>query len=59
MQLVSIYLINNFIEFHPTRHDKLQAWEGLGDDSKNVVIPFSASPIDIGAALLLAFERCK
>jgi len=26
MKLVSIYLINNLIELHPTQHEKLQAW---------------------------------
>jgi len=59
MKLVPIYLENNCIELHPMKHDKLQAWDGLGEDSKNVIIPLPAPPAEIGQALYLTFERCK
>lgn len=43
------------ISFKPTYHEKLKAWSGTGDD---VVIPDTSAPVEVGAALRLALNRC-
>jgi len=59
MRLVFIDGIDGNIKLSPSRHVKLQAWEGLDDESKSIIFPYSTSATEAGAALRLAFERCK
>jgi hypothetical protein len=61
MMSVWIRRSNESLLFTPTRHDKLQAWEGfpVGDvDHANVVIGANALPEEVGEAALLALSRC-
>jgi CDI immunity protein len=41
----------------PTKHVKLEAWEGIGAEA-NMKIPSSSSVIDLGSALEIALSRC-
>jgi len=59
MKLVFISGIDENIKLSPSRHLKLQEWEGLGDESKYIIFPYSVSAPEAGAALRLAFEHCK
>ncbi len=61
MMSVTVERRQGIIVFAPTRHDKLQAWEGFPRDDKDhedVVIDASASPQSVGEAALLALSRC-
>ncbi|MCA8150843.1 contact-dependent growth inhibition system immunity protein [Burkholderia contaminans] len=57
MILCNARVVDGVLSLGPTRHDKLEAWEGLGDDEK-VVPPFDSSEVEIGAALRVAMDRC-
>ncbi|WP_175711588.1 contact-dependent growth inhibition system immunity protein [Burkholderia ambifaria] len=57
MVLCHARVIDGVLSLGPTRHDKLEAWEGLGDEEK-VVLPFDSSEAEIGAALRVALDRC-
>jgi len=47
------------ITIRPTHHEKLEGWSGKGfSPADYVVVPASASPAEIGAALREAFRRC-
>lgn len=47
------------ITIRPTHHEKLEGWSGKGiAPADYVVVPASASPAEIGAALREAFRRC-
>jgi len=47
------------ITIRPTHHEKLEGWSGQGFTPVDyVVVPASASPAEIGAALREAFRRC-
>jgi len=60
MKYVSMFLKDNYIELHPTRHEKLQAWgREKGDGIEDVIIPLPTPLAEIGQALCLAFQRCK
>lgn len=61
MMRVSVERDHGVITFAPSRHDKLQAWEGFARDDADhqpVLIDANASPEDIGEAALLALSRC-
>jgi len=47
------------ISFSPSRQEKIDAWgSDINDKFEKVVIPFSSTPIEVGVALRLAFDRC-
>ncbi|MCM3774398.1 contact-dependent growth inhibition system immunity protein [Priestia aryabhattai] len=50
-------VVDGVLTLDPNRHDKLEAWEGLGDDAK-VILPSDSSEAEIGAALRVALDRC-
>ena len=55
----SIEQEDDTITIRPTHHEKLEGWSGKGfTEADNVVIPASAPPAAIGAALREAFRRC-
>ncbi|NDL44379.1 contact-dependent growth inhibition system immunity protein, partial [Photorhabdus laumondii] len=44
----------------PSSHEKLEGWSGDGISVADyVVIPADSSPEEVGAALRLAFSRCR
>ena len=48
------------IKINPTWHAQLEAWSGTGiKESDKVIIPSNSSEAEIGAALRLAFSRCR
>lgn len=54
------YRIDGRIEFMPTCHTALTHWSRTkGDGIEDVYVPADASPTEIGAALRLAFSRCR
>ncbi len=57
MILCHAKVVDGVLTLEPNRHDKLEAWEGLGDD-ETVVLPFDSSEAEIGAALRVALDRC-
>jgi len=57
MILCHAKVVDGVLTLGPTRHDKLEAWEGLSDDEK-VTLPFDSSEAEIGAALRVALDRC-
>ncbi len=51
---------SGLITISPSNHDRLEGWSGTGiKETDHVVIPESSSPAEVGAALRLAFSRCK
>lgn len=55
-----LILDNSLIIIEPTLHEKLEAWSGDGIKPEDYVkIPADSSPAEIGAALRLAFKRCR
>ena len=47
------------ITIRPSHHDKLEAWSGDGISKESyVIISSNSPPLEIGAALRLAFVRC-
>ncbi|CNF05597.1 Protein of uncharacterised function (DUF1436) [Yersinia rohdei] len=56
MKNCSIHCINGEITISPSRHVKLEAWDGIGGD---VTLSANSSSAEIGAALRLALSRCK
>lgn len=59
MRSCSIDRYGDSIKITPMHHEKLEAWGREKDDGiENVVIPADSSPLEIGAALRLAFSRC-
>jgi len=56
---VFIRKFSGSISFSPNRQEKLDAWgSNINDKFEDVVIPFSSTPAEVGAALRLAFDRC-
>lgn len=52
--------LNGVITITPTIHNRLDGWSGNGiAESDYVIIPDNSTPEEIGAALRLAFSRCK
>ncbi len=52
--------LNGMITIRPSVHDRLDGWSGNGiAESDYVIIPDNSTPEEIGAALRLAFSRCK
>jgi hypothetical protein len=59
MASCSIEQTGSHITIRPTRHRKLEAWNGEGfTDADSVVVRADAPPDEIGAALREAFRRC-
>ncbi|MEZ7213928.1 Immunity protein CdiI-o11 [Klebsiella spallanzanii] len=60
MNLCNIRRVNGVITIEPMCHDKLESWSGDRiSESDYVIIPDTVSYEDVGAALRLAFARCK
>lgn len=60
MHLCNIRKINGSITIEPMLHEKIETWSGDGiSESDYVVIPDSSSSEEIGAAIRLAFSRCR
>ena len=57
MNRCSIECDNTIILIEPFYHEKIEAWSGM--KIQRVKIPADSSPEEIGAALRLAFSRCK
>lgn len=61
MMHITVQIKNRQVYFIPTRHVKLQGWEGFSDKSvghEPVVISMFQPPAMIGSAAFQAFERC-
>ncbi|WP_445375073.1 contact-dependent growth inhibition system immunity protein [Photorhabdus tasmaniensis] len=55
-----ICMLDGEITIQPSSHVKLDGWSGDGiSESDYVVIPADSSPEEVGAALRLAFSRCR
>ncbi|AKH64676.1 MULTISPECIES: contact-dependent growth inhibition system immunity protein [Photorhabdus] len=60
MKSCNICLLDSVITITPSGHEKLELWTGKGIvEADYVVIPADSSPEEIGAALRLAFSRCR
>ena len=47
------------ITIAPTHHERLCGWSReKGDGIEDVLIPATSAPVEVGAALRLAFSRC-
>ncbi|EPG9047918.1 DUF1436 domain-containing protein [Klebsiella aerogenes] len=59
MKNCGIHCVNDVITISPTRHEKLEAWDGMGlKSSDNVILSVDSAPAEIGAGLRLALSRC-
>ncbi|TDB61618.1 MULTISPECIES: contact-dependent growth inhibition system immunity protein [Photorhabdus] len=55
-----ICMLDGQIMIRPSRHEKLDGWSEDGiSESDHVVISADSSPEEVGAALRLAFSRCR
>ena len=60
MMNCDIILDSSIITIEPTLHEKLEAWSGDGIKEEDYVkVPAGSPPAEIGAALRLAFKRCR
>ncbi|MQL48576.1 DUF1436 family protein [Photorhabdus khanii] len=60
MNSCDIRLLDGVITIKPSGHEKLELWTGKGIvESDYVAIPVDSSPEEVGAALRLAFSRCR
>ncbi|NRN30891.1 contact-dependent growth inhibition system immunity protein [Photorhabdus heterorhabditis] len=60
MNNCDICLLDGVITIMPYGHEKLELWTGQGIvESDYVIIPADSSPAEVGAALRLAFSRCR
>ena len=60
MRSCAVTLDGEMLEIDPSRHEQLEAWSGTGiKESDKVIIPSNSSEAEIGAALRLAFSRCR
>ncbi|MBS9443845.1 contact-dependent growth inhibition system immunity protein [Photorhabdus heterorhabditis] len=60
MHNCGIQLLDSQITIRPSSHEKLEGWSGDGfSESDYVIIPADSSPEEVGAALRLAFSRCR
>mgnify|MGYP001112869634 CR=1 FL=1 len=60
MMSCGIQLDDGIITIRPSLHEKLEAWSGDGIREEDYVkIPADSPPAEIGAALRLAFKRCR
>ncbi|GAB7536153.1 hypothetical protein BGC_23700 [Burkholderia sp. 3C] len=57
MILCHAKVVDGVLTLDPSRHDKLAAWDGLGDNTK-VVLPSDSPEAEIGVALRVALDRC-
>ena len=59
MKNCHIWLNNGQIEIEPTKHVKLEAWDGEGiKEEDHVYLSITDSPSEIGQGLKLALQRC-
>ncbi|WP_165011079.1 contact-dependent growth inhibition system immunity protein [Neisseria yangbaofengii] len=58
MMSCTIWLNNGRIKISPSRHVKLEAWEGI-KGVENVIVTLDNTPEEIGAGLRLALSRCR
>ena len=59
MKICNIWLNNGQIEIKPTKHIKLEAWDGEGiKEEDHVYLSITDSPSEIGQGLKLALQRC-
>lgn len=59
MHSCSIKSCQGIMNFHPWHHERLEGWSRAKDDGiEDVIIPADSTPVEIGAALKLAFSRC-
>lgn len=60
MALCNLTVSGSEMEIMPMRHEKLEAWGGLGlDGNENVLVSMDSSSDQIGKALRMAFSRCE
>lgn len=60
MMNCTVELENRMITIEPSYHEKLEAWSGDGISPEDYIkIPADSAPAEIGAALRLAFKRCR
>lgn len=60
MMSCGIQLDDGIITIRPSYHEKLEAWSGDGINEEDYVkVSADSPPADIGAALKLAFMRCR
>lgn len=58
MMYCSIWLRNGQIKISPSRHVKLEAWDGM-KDVEDIIVTLNNTPAEIGAGLHLALSRCR
>jgi hypothetical protein len=46
------------ITIRPSKHERLEGWGGLPEELY-VIVPTSAAPAELGAAVRLALSRCE
>ncbi|AWK42761.1 DUF1436 family protein [Photorhabdus laumondii subsp. laumondii] len=55
-----ICMLDGQITIRPSCHEKLEGWSEDGiSEADYVIIPADSSPAEVGAALRLAFSRCR
>jgi hypothetical protein len=60
MKSCGIQLVGNNITIRPTNHERLEGWGRDRDDGiEDIVIAAASHVSEVGAALRLAFARCK
>lgn len=60
MMRCSLEISDGFLTISPSYHEKLEAWSGTGiDENDDVILSVNSSAEEIGAALRLAFSRCR
>ncbi len=60
MHNCGIQLLDGQITIRPSCHEKLESWTGKTiSEFDYVIIPADSSPEEVGAALRLAFSRCR
>lgn len=57
MMHCTVWLNNGRIKISPSRHVKLEAWDGI--DEEDVILSLDNTPTEIGLGLRLALSRCR
>lgn len=57
MMHCTVWLNNGRIKISPSRHVKLEAWDGI--DEEDVILSLDNTPTEIGTGLRLALSRCR
>lgn len=53
----TVWLNNGRIKISPSRHVKLEAWDGI--DAEYVILSLDNTAAEIGTGLRLALSRCR